>query len=57
MGIILVILHWKIKEEINYKKVFRGFWRINFLLFFCMYLFLMTYGLIYFIFTSITFAG
>ncbi|MGP7818862.1 DUF3397 domain-containing protein [Niallia sp. 01092] len=55
IGIILVILHWKIKQEINYKKVFRGFWRVNFLLFFCTYLVLMVYGLIYFMITSVSF--
>ncbi|WP_445488432.1 DUF3397 domain-containing protein [Niallia sp. 03133] len=57
IGIILVFLHWKIKEEINYKKVFRGFWRVNFLLFFCTYLLLMVYGLIYFMLTSVAFSS
>lgn len=49
IGVFMVILHWKVKQEIVYRKVFRGFWRINFLLFFCAYLFLMAYGLIYYV--------
>lgn len=49
IGVFIVILHWKVKQEIIYKKVFRGFWRINFLLFFCAYLFLMAYGLVYYV--------
>ncbi|WP_042356347.1 DUF3397 domain-containing protein [Bacillus rubiinfantis] len=46
-AIILVFAHWKIKGEIDYRKLFKGFWRINFLFFCISYICLMLYGLIY----------
>ena len=46
IGMIFVIIHWKIKEEINYKKICKGMWRITFLLFFLLYVFLVVYGLV-----------
>ncbi|MEM5595703.1 DUF3397 family protein [Niallia circulans] len=33
IGMLFVIVHWKFKEEIQYKKVFKGIWRVSFLLF------------------------
>lgn len=33
IGMLFVIIHWKFKEEIQYKKVFKGIWRVTFLLF------------------------
>ncbi|PKG22138.1 DUF3397 domain-containing protein [Niallia nealsonii] len=54
IGLVLVIYHWRIqKQEINYKKVLRAFWRVNFLIFFCIYFILSTYGIIYYITESI----
>ncbi len=41
-----VIAHWKIKHDIHLAKVFKGFWRFNFLLFSFAYLVLLIYGLI-----------
>lgn len=46
IGMIFVIIHWKLKEEIDYKKVFKGIWRITFLLFFTLYVVLLVYGLV-----------
>ncbi len=50
MGFVLV--HWKLKGEINFKKVIKGFWRFNFLFFFLAYLSLTLFGLV---FRAITF--
>jgi hypothetical protein len=41
-----VVLHWKVFEEIQLKRVFKGFWRFNFLLFGLSYFGLTIYGLI-----------
>lgn len=46
-AMVFVIVHWKVKEEINLKKVLKGFWRFNFLLFSLVYIVLTLYGLIY----------
>ncbi|RFU71167.1 DUF3397 domain-containing protein [Peribacillus saganii] len=42
----VVIAHYKVKQEIIIRKVFKGFWRVNFLLFFCIYFCLVIYGMI-----------
>lgn len=47
IAIVFVIIHWKVKQEINILQVFRGFWRFNFLLFFTAYAVLFLYGLIF----------
>lgn len=46
IGVAVVFLHWKVKEEIDYHKVFRGFWRFNFLVFFSAYTILLIIGII-----------
>lgn len=46
LAIIFVLLHWKIKHEINLPLVFKGFWRFNFLVFFTAYIVLTIIGLI-----------
>jgi Protein of unknown function (DUF3397) len=46
-AMVFVIVHWKVKEEINLKKVMKGFWRFNFLLFSLVYIVLTLYGLIH----------
>ncbi len=46
VAIMFVVIHWKTKQEIDFAKVFRGFWRFNFLLFSLVYLLLLIYGLI-----------
>lgn len=40
-----VFIHWKFKEEIVIPKVFKGYWRFNFLLFFSAYIILVLFGL------------
>ena len=47
IAMIFVLVHWKVKEEIILKKVIKGFWRFNFLLFLLAYLTLTFYGLIH----------
>ncbi|MCM3114040.1 DUF3397 domain-containing protein [Neobacillus sp. MER 74] len=47
IAMIFVLVHWKVKEEILIKKVIKGFWRFNFLLFLLAYLTLTLYGLIH----------
>lgn len=44
IAMIMVIMHYKIKQEIHFKKVFKGFWRFNFLLFFVAYFCLALFG-------------
>lgn len=46
IGVIVALLHWKFKQEIDYQKVFRGFWRFNFLVFFSAYTVLLIIGII-----------
>jgi len=46
VAILFVIIHWKFKQEIHFAKVFKGFWRFNFLLFSCAYVILLIYGLV-----------
>jgi hypothetical protein len=54
VAIVFVITHWKLKREIQFKKVFKGFWRFNFLLFSFAYIILLVYGLILRVILSIT---
>jgi hypothetical protein len=46
LAAIFVWIHWKFKEEIVLPKVFKGYWRFNFLLFFSAYIFLVMFGLV-----------
>ncbi|WP_251549055.1 DUF3397 domain-containing protein [Neobacillus muris] len=46
-AMVLVIMNWKFKQEIDFKRVMKGFWRFNFILFFIAYITLTLYGLIY----------
>lgn len=46
IAISFVFAHWKLKHEIVFSKVFKGFWRFNFLLFGIIYMVLLIYGLI-----------
>ena len=45
LALIFVFLHWKIRQEIDYARVFKGYWRFNFLVFFLAYLVLLVFGL------------
>ncbi|MFJ7468913.1 DUF3397 domain-containing protein [Peribacillus frigoritolerans] len=49
-GFVVVLVHYKVKEEIIFHKVLKGFWRVNFAFFFAAYLLLFSIGII----TSIT---
>ena len=46
IAIAFVVAHWKINHEIQFIKVFKGFWRFNFLFFGFIYILLLIYGLI-----------
>lgn len=41
-----VLVHWKVKQEILIKPILKGFWRMNFLLFFIAYFFLLVFGIV-----------
>lgn len=45
-AIIFVYIFWKVKKEIDFLRVFRGYWRFNFLLFFMAYIVLTIIGLV-----------
>lgn len=45
-AMIFIFLNWKFTDELQLSKVFKGFWRLNFLLFVSVYLLLFIYGLI-----------
>jgi hypothetical protein len=44
---ITVFLQWKIQQDVQLKKVIKGFWRISFLLFFVGHIGLTIYGLVF----------
>ncbi|WP_449619290.1 DUF3397 domain-containing protein [Robertmurraya sp. Marseille-Q9965] len=46
IGVAVAFLHWKVKQEIDYNRVFRGFWRFNFLMFFSAYVILIIIGIV-----------
>jgi hypothetical protein len=45
-AILFSFLQWKLTEDVRLKKVMKGTWRFNFLIFSAAYLILFTYGLI-----------
>ncbi|MDR4946280.1 DUF3397 domain-containing protein [Neobacillus cucumis] len=47
VAMVFLLVHWKVKEEIIVKRVWKGFWRFNFILFFVAYFLLTFYGLVY----------
>lgn len=42
---MFVYLHWKFKEEVHFRKAWKGFWRLSFLLFVFSHIGLTLYGL------------
>lgn len=46
MAMVSLFLQWKFKEEVDYKKVFLGFWRFNFLFFSSAYVILLCIGVV-----------
>ncbi len=45
-AVTFIIMHWRIKQEINLRVLFKGFWRFNFLLYFTAYIVLIFIGLV-----------
>ncbi|WP_017727197.1 DUF3397 domain-containing protein [Halalkalibacterium ligniniphilum] len=45
VAILFTWLHWKVANDIYVRKLFRGIWRVNFLLFFFLHIILSGYGL------------
>ncbi|WP_160720172.1 DUF3397 domain-containing protein [Bacillus sp. USDA818B3_A] len=46
IAMVFVFVHWKVKQEIIVKRVWKGYWRFNFILFFFAYFLLTLYGLV-----------
>lgn len=46
VAIIFTIIHWKFSNDIDSKKLLKGIWRLNFILFFLSYFILSIYGLL-----------
>ncbi|MEI5906069.1 DUF3397 domain-containing protein [Bacillus spongiae] len=53
MGVGFILLYWKVKGEIIYSKIIKGFWRMNFLVLSFAYVTLLLFGLIYRLLTTI----
>ena len=47
IAMIFVFVNWKVKEEIVLRKVLKGFWRFNFILFLLAYITLTLFGLLH----------
>ena len=45
LAIIFSLIHWKGNVEIQYRRLLKGLWRIQFFVFFLMYFIIMIYGL------------
>ncbi|MET3698088.1 uncharacterized protein DUF3397 [Bacillus oleivorans] len=45
LAIIFSIIHWKGNVEIHYRKLLKGLWRIQFIVFFVIYFIFMLYGI------------
>ncbi len=46
IGVIIALVHWKIRGEVDFGRVFKGFWRLNFIVFSTAYISLIFIGLI-----------
>jgi hypothetical protein len=46
VAIIFTIIHWKYSNDIHLSKLLKGIWRLNFILFFLVYIILSIYGLL-----------
>lgn len=44
-AVVYVTMYWKVKQEIDFLRVFKGYWRANFLLFFTAYIVLIVIGI------------
>lgn len=45
IGLVFVIFYRSVRDEIEYSRVFKGFWRLNFLFFTTIYIILFVYGM------------
>ncbi|QQZ08041.1 DUF3397 domain-containing protein [Heyndrickxia vini] len=45
LALLFAIIYRYLRDEIDYLRVFRGYWRLNFLIFFSLYIILLLYGL------------
>lgn len=45
-AIMLFLLHWKYKQDIQLRRIWKGFWRVNFLLFTVGYAAFAIYGVV-----------
>ncbi|MBT2216946.1 DUF3397 family protein [Virgibacillus dakarensis] len=43
---IIIVIQWKTRTEVDFKRAFKGFWRFTFLLFSLLYICLILIGLI-----------
>jgi hypothetical protein len=46
-AVIFMFIHWKKHEDIEMRKVLKGVWRFQFVVFFTLYVFLVLYGLFF----------
>ncbi len=46
IALLFTWMHWKVSDDIHVRKLFKGIWRFNFILFLLVYLILSSYGLI-----------
>lgn len=46
ISMIFTWLHWYLSGDIHTGKLVKGIWRFNFIIFFCLHLFLVGYGLV-----------
>ncbi|WP_335870511.1 DUF3397 domain-containing protein [Bacillus sp. 2205SS5-2] len=46
MATLFVLMYWKVKKEIIFPKLFKGLWRVSFLLLSLAYVFLLLYGVV-----------
>ncbi|MDQ0217184.1 DUF3397 domain-containing protein [Peribacillus cavernae] len=53
LAVLVVIVHYKVKNEVDIHKVIKGFWRVNFAFFFCTHIILVLCGLVYRIATAL----
>ncbi|MCA1028365.1 DUF3397 domain-containing protein [Cytobacillus kochii] len=44
-AILYLLYYWRVKQEIDYGKLFKGYWRINFLFFLTAYCVLIAIGI------------
>lgn len=46
IALLFTLMHWRVSGDIHIRKLFKGIWRFNFILFLVTYLILSSYGLV-----------